>query len=426
MVEEHIADWVLSPDEDKVAFHEFLKLLMKRRAKPGMTHWTQAELAAEVGVSERQVGDWCRGVSPPSRERVPKLLRVFRLPVGLAGDARQHRGDERLALLLQEKFDHLSRPEVEGIARPFEFPERLCAELSDRRDAIREAVGKVLHAGAGRDGNGPLAPLIANWPEHRLPPPQAEAANEEAEDLFVGLARAVAKCNATLPPWGGGDPAAGERRRRDGYSIALLLSALIWSAEAWRILPTLGAGERPSLLRVRDSRLLQAGIDAARGGRAFDLPRTLRDLPTQQHRASDWPPAEAWHLACQGSIRRGIGVDHHEEILRRLAHLFGLRMPDRRKGQTARDYEAVLADFEEDIGAEIAIRRKQHNGRSFVMAELFEQEDDPGVGDLYRYAERLSCLPVAYDGRDAHYVRGSERRILVAINNCLDEISKIP
>ncbi len=426
MVEDHTADWVLSPDEERISFHEFLKLLMKRRAKPGMTHWTQAELAAEVGVSERQVGDWCRGVSPPSRERVPKLLRVFRLPVGLTGDARSRRADERLALLLQEKFDHASRPEVEEISRPFEFPEQLGAELAERRDAIRDEVWKVLRAGAGRDGKGPLAPLIANWPEHRLPPPAAENDDEEAEDLFVGLARAVARCNATLPPWGGGDAAAGERRRRDGYSIALLLSALIWSTEAWRALPTLAASERPSLLRVRDSRLLQAGIDAARGGRAFDLPRTPRD-PTRQHRrASDWPPAEAWHLACQGSIRRGIGVDHHEEILRRLARLFGLEMPDRRQGQTATEYEAVLVDFEEALGAEIAIRCKQHNGRSFVMAEWFAHEDEPGLPDLYRYAERLCCLPVAFDGKDAHFVRGSERRVLVAINNCLDEISLIP
>lgn len=426
MVGDHASDWVLSADEEKASFHEFLKLLMKRRPKPGMTHWTQAELAAEMGVSERQVGDWCRGVSPPSRERLPKLLRVFRLPVGVVGDALIHRGDERLALLLQEKFERSSRAEVEYISKPFEFPDRLRAELPERRDAIRDEVGKVLRAGVGRDGKGPLAPLVANWPEHRLPPPDAEALDEEAEDLFVGLARALAKCNATLPPWGGGDPAAGERRRRDSYSIALLLSALIWSAQAWLALPALGRGDRPSLLRVRDSRLLQAGIDAARGGRSFDLPRTVRDLPQQQRRASDWPPTQAWHLACQGSIRRGIGVDHQEQILRRLAHLFGLKLPERRQGQTAKNYAAVLADFEEEVGAEIAIRCKQHNGRSFVMAECFEHEDDPGVLDLYRYAQRLCCLPLAYDGNDAPYVRGSERRVLVAINNCLDEISLIP
>lgn len=421
--------WSLSPDEGRLPFSELLRLSMLHRPKPGIARWTQELLADEVGVDARTVRNWCHGKNPPDADYMPKLLKAFGLPPRPSRD--EPTAADRIALLL---LDARSRRGVEGAPQPsgpFAFPVDLPAEIGERRERIRAAIAAILDAGTQRAGTGALDALAANWPERRLAPPTGAALDEEAEDLFVGLTRAIRTCNLTQPPWSDTHPAndaeeRGKRRRRDCYSFAMLLSALIWTTAAWASFPAIAQAQRQDVYRVRDPRLLQCGVEAAQG-RAFKLPASERVRADSGRRSADWPPAEDWHVLAQGAIRRGVGVDHHEEILRRLAALFGLQTPTRRQGESAAEFEAALADFELDLAAQIRIRCKEHGGRSFLLAEKFEHPGDPGVAELYRYAQRLCALPLAYDGRgEDAYVRGFERSILVAIDNCLDAISQIP
>ena len=408
-------------------------------------------LAAEVDVTTKAVQYWvaedfAKRVAPNEINFDALVRKAFALTdAGWFGDKWTVEERHECRRLLVQAWERargipgLPPKPANSASAPFPFPKNLPAEMDARREVIRDAVASLLKLGSNSAGTGPLDPLRRGWPDNVFAAPDEAGLKTEAEDLFIGLTSAIRRCNATLPPWADNaaapkqaSPAAsdanahGERRRRDCYSLAMLLSAMVWTAKAWTALPHIGTGKKPTLEQVRDPRLLHAGIEASQS-KIFELPHTRRALAEQQRRAAaDWPPVEAWHMVCHGSISRGVGIDHHEEVLARLAALFGLAMPTRAKHHANDDYSALLAELEQELAAEIRIRGKESGGRSFGLAEKFEHDQDPGVAELYRYANLLSCRPLAYDGKDTQYVRGDERSILVAINNCLDAIASIP
>ena len=322
--------------DGSLPFSQFLKLLMRKRCKVGIERWTHELLAAQVDVSTKAVQYWVSEDTnrrmTPDKPHFDRLVQdAFALTdSGWVGDKWTSEERQECKREFEQAWEQAKGipgippdPAISGSAA-FPFPKGLPADIDARREAIRDAVASLLKLGSNSAGTGPMDPLRREWPDNALTLPDEAGLETEAEDLFIGLTTAIRRCNAALPSWADkaatarhATPAAGdanvhgERRRRDCYSLAMLLSAMVWTDEAWTALPHIGTGKKPKLEQVRDPRLLHAGIEASQS-KAFELPHTRRALADQQRRAAaDWPPAEAWHLVCHGSISRGVGIDHH-------------------------------------------------------------------------------------------------------------------
>lgn len=399
--------------------------------EPSGKPWTYSSFGRKVAVSKNAVRGWCNGKTiTPERFKDIKLELGYGDPQCLSNEL-----DRDLAGKLDEAWT--SRYDATQPTSPplgpspvsdlFIFPTALPAHLPQRRGVIRQALQIILTAGTNATRTGPLDPLVARWPEHPLEDPQASI-DREPVLLFVSLTKALRDCNQPLTAWGAAKPGANaplrERRQRDCLHIAMLLSALAWTEASWRDdLPNVGQDVR--LHQVKSAELLQAGVDAAQG-RPFSLPVMQADARNpQRDAAAAWPAVEAWHLACHGAIRAGLGQDREIQLLTALGALFGKALQTPATAD-AKARQRVLDDFQADLAAHIEVLRLEHDDRSFVLSEQFEFEDDPGVVELHKYAERLNSLAVAHSGQPGSYLRGNERSLLVAINNTLQEINNIP
>lgn len=429
----------MDPAEKSLEFHVLLELHMRNGTglKPRV-RWTDRMLADDMGVTVRAVFNWRHKVNVMDLTDFDRLLVWFQLlPKDKESDQRTD---------IQKKYEEVFRSAWERVrkkpggvssststsAKPFVFPVDLPADIDARRDAIRSAVKALLDAGFNSTGTGPMNALRDNWPEHALAKRSGDELKFEAARIFTQLAAGVDKCTQPGAAWTRRSVAADSdlraQRHLGCHNLVKLLFAMVWSPQRWLRLRHVGRTQR--LEQIRNPRLLQAGMDAA-WGKDFVLYFDDPQLPAKTSgTTAGLPSPQSWFMACDGEIRLGVGVDYTAQILTRLGMVYGMSAPTKVAGHSATAYKARLGIFEEELGSQIRALSDRHQGRSAVLAAQLDRIDHPGLAELRDYAARLSCLPIAYDGKeggeDGGFLRCPESYIRASIRQCLDAIDKIP
>lgn len=395
--------------------------------------WTQFGLEKQSLVHRKSFKNWVHEGQWPDKKNMPGLCDAFWPKLGKPDEKQVMAiasqpmpiGDpavrQRAAFCIAWRREkHEVRPAQQWPAPPhvnpigdstesgFGFKLKLPADVPDR---VR-AVGQALTAKFNelRNSDDQLDAPFANWPDHEL-------LTKTPPDVVTLIIRFTQAINAALQPGGAWNRGGLERRHGRQqfceYTLKLLFVMAVTPA-AWKELP----GQQARRFAAEKVELYHAARSAA-SGLDFVLPRSPRTESPWLHQID--------------KVHAGSAAARQAHIEAVLAMAFlpnGPMPPKRRPNEADSQFEGRRAAFRRELGDVILVKAITF-GRTYGLAEQFEDAADAGVTELIELANQMcpdpaAILPLPFVASPGDYLHQRETLLHPAIQTCLATIHRIP
>ena len=302
-------------------------------------------------------------------------------------------------------------PPVSPVGDPATAGIRFSLKLpADMPDRVR-AIGQELNARYEerlRHDEAIGAPFV-NWPDPAL----LDSSSPDVVQLIIGFTKAIITVVQHDGAWNRGEPGRQQARQQFCEYTLKLLFALAITPEAW----TLMRGRTTRGIKAEQKELYNAARCAA-NGLDFVMPGRVRSDSTWLHQID--------------RVHAGSAADrqaHVEEVLAKAFLNGGQEPPKRRESEEPSLFEARQASFRREVVDAISVMAEIF-GRSYGLAEQFDDDDDEGIDQLMNLAsgfclETASVVALPFHDKPVDYVNQRETQLLPAIQQCLNAIHNI-